>query len=54
MTLLIAGVALWWAAHLFKRLAPGARASLGECRLSGDGSRDHLKRCVDGAGLSRC
>ena len=29
MTLLIAGVALWWAAHLFKRLAPGARASLG-------------------------
>jgi uncharacterized membrane protein len=29
MTLLIAGVILWWAAHLFKRLAPGARASLG-------------------------
>ena len=29
MTLLIAGVALWWAAHLFKRLAPGVRASLG-------------------------
>lgn len=29
MTLLIAGVALWWAAHLFKRLAPSARASLG-------------------------
>jgi len=29
MTLLIAGVALWWAAHLFKRLAPGARQSLG-------------------------
>lgn len=29
MTLLIAGVALWWAAHLLKRLAPGVRASLG-------------------------
>jgi uncharacterized membrane protein len=29
MTLLILGVALWWAAHLFKRLAPGARARLG-------------------------
>lgn len=30
MTLLIAGVALWWAAHLFKRLAPGLRDPLGE------------------------
>ena len=30
MTLLVAGVALWWAAHLFKRLAPGPRAKLGE------------------------
>lgn len=30
MTLLIIGVALWWAAHLFKRLAPGPRAKLGE------------------------
>ncbi|EBA12255.1 NnrU family protein [Roseobacter sp. CCS2] len=30
MTLLIAGVALWWAAHLFKRVAPGPRAKLGE------------------------
>jgi uncharacterized membrane protein len=29
MTLLIAGVALWWAAHLFKRLAPAARGALG-------------------------
>lgn len=28
--LLILGVALWWAAHLFKRLAPAARARLGE------------------------
>ncbi len=27
---LIAGVALWWVAHLFKRLAPNARAALGE------------------------
>jgi len=29
MKLLIAGVVLWWAAHLFKRLAPGARNALG-------------------------
>lgn len=29
MTLLILGLALWWAAHLFKRLAPDARARLG-------------------------
>ena len=29
MNLLIAGVALWWVAHLFKRLAPGLRARLG-------------------------
>jgi uncharacterized membrane protein len=29
MTLLILGVLLWWAAHLFKRIAPAARASLG-------------------------
>lgn len=27
--LLVIGVALWWAAHLFKRLAPGRRAALG-------------------------
>ncbi|MFC2968395.1 NnrU family protein [Acidimangrovimonas pyrenivorans] len=30
MTLLILGVALWWVAHLFKRLAPGPRAALGD------------------------
>ncbi len=30
MTLIILGVALWWAAHLFKRLAPGRRARLGD------------------------
>ncbi|MDX8351767.1 NnrU family protein [Cognatiyoonia sp. IB215182] len=30
MTTLIAGIALWWAAHLFKRLAPATRAKLGE------------------------
>ncbi len=30
MTLLILGVALWSAAHLFKRLAPARRASLGD------------------------
>jgi len=29
MIWLILGVALWWAAHLFKRVAPGARASMG-------------------------
>jgi uncharacterized membrane protein len=29
MTLLILGLALWWAAHLFKRLAPGLRAPMG-------------------------
>lgn len=29
MTVLILGVALWWAAHLFKRLAPAARARMG-------------------------
>lgn len=30
MVVLILGVALWWAAHLFKRLAPEARAKLGD------------------------
>ena len=30
MILLIAGIALWWGAHLFKRLAPAARSRLGE------------------------
>jgi uncharacterized membrane protein len=30
MTLMILGLALWSASHLFKRLAPGARAALGE------------------------
>ena len=30
MTLLILGVALWWAAHLFKRVAPQMRAGLGD------------------------
>jgi uncharacterized membrane protein len=30
MGLLILGVALWWGAHLFKRIAPGARANLGD------------------------
>lgn len=29
MLLLILGLALWWGVHLFKRLAPGARAALG-------------------------
>ncbi|MCT4557085.1 MAG: NnrU family protein [Pelagimonas sp.] len=30
MILLVSGVALWWAAHLFKRVAPEARANLGD------------------------
>lgn len=30
MTLLILGVVLWWAAHFFKRIAPGARAGMGD------------------------
>lgn len=30
MTLLILGVCLWWAAHLFKRIAPGPRARMGD------------------------
>ncbi|MEF3048163.1 NnrU family protein [Pseudotabrizicola sp. L79] len=30
MTLIILGVALWWAAHFFKRIAPEARARMGE------------------------
>jgi uncharacterized membrane protein len=29
MTLIVLGLALWWAAHLWKRLAPGSRASMG-------------------------
>ncbi|WP_172299325.1 NnrU family protein [Pseudoruegeria sp. HB172150] len=28
MILLVLGIALWWAAHLFKRLAPGPRAAM--------------------------
>ncbi|MCT4554728.1 MAG: NnrU family protein [Pelagimonas sp.] len=30
MLLLILGVALWWAAHLFKRIAPAQRAAMGD------------------------
>ena len=30
MTLLIAGLVLWWGAHLFKRVAPQRRAAMGE------------------------
>ena len=30
MTLIVLGLALWWVAHLFKRLAPGPRARLGD------------------------
>ncbi|MEO0912986.1 MAG: NnrU family protein, partial [Pseudomonadota bacterium] len=37
MVLLIAGMVLWWGAHVFKRLAPEARAGL-QARM-GDGSK---------------
>lgn len=30
MVLLVLGVLLWWGAHLFKRVAPGMRAGLGD------------------------
>lgn len=30
MTLIVLGLALWWAAHLWKRLAPGSRGSMGD------------------------
>lgn len=30
MTLIILGLLLWWAAHLFKRLAPARRVALGD------------------------
>ncbi|WP_295076735.1 NnrU family protein [Tabrizicola sp.] len=29
MTLIVLGLALWWAAHLWKRLAPGSRDAMG-------------------------
>ncbi|MFN6924660.1 MAG: NnrU family protein [Tabrizicola sp.] len=30
MILIVLGLALWWAAHLFKRLAPARRAAMGD------------------------
>ncbi|NJM81496.1 MAG: NnrU family protein [Tabrizicola sp.] len=30
MTLIVLGVALWWMAHLFKRVAPGPRTAMGD------------------------
>jgi uncharacterized membrane protein len=30
MTILVIGIALWWGAHLFKRVAPDARARMGD------------------------
>ncbi len=30
MTLIVLGLALWWAAHLWKRVAPASRAGFGE------------------------
>lgn len=35
MVMLILGVALWWAAHLLKRLAPGLRDRLGRGGIAG-------------------
>ncbi|WP_323716025.1 NnrU family protein [Paracoccus aminovorans] len=35
MLILILGVALWWAAHLLKRLAPGLRTRLGRGGVAG-------------------
>lgn len=35
MSILILGVALWWLAHLMKRLAPGLRARLGRGGVAG-------------------
>ena len=35
MLILILGVALWWAAHLYKRVAPASRASMASVRLLG-------------------
>ncbi|ROU01154.1 NnrU family protein [Histidinibacterium lentulum] len=35
MVWLILGVALWWAAHFFKRAAPGPRAKLGDAGKGG-------------------
>ncbi len=35
MIVLILGLALWWAAHLFKRLAPEARARMGNAGKGG-------------------
>jgi len=37
MLVLILGVALWWAAHLFKRMVPGPRAAMAE--RMGDASK---------------
>ena len=30
MLMLILGIAIWWAAHLFKRIAPSPRARMGD------------------------
>lgn len=35
MLWLVIGVALWWAAHLFKRVAPAQRAAMGEAGKGG-------------------
>ena len=33
--LLILGIAIWWSAHLFKRVAPDARANMGDAARGG-------------------
>ncbi len=41
MTLLILGIALWWAAHLFKRAAPAQRAAM-TARIGDGGAKGAL------------
>ena len=51
MTLLVLGVALWCAAHLFKRIAPGVRAGMGEPGKGAGRSRVARIGGADGARL---
>ena len=39
---LVLGVALWWAAHLFKRVMPQTAGRDGRNRSLGRNRRDHL------------
>ncbi|MEM8657432.1 MAG: NnrU family protein [Pseudomonadota bacterium] len=49
MIVLIGGVALWWAAHVFKRLMPGARATLQD--KLGDASKGVMAGVILGSVL---